>query len=331
MQKDSLLRQSMDDSFSLSIVAPIYNEEENVDMFLSELMSVVTKLTARYEVICVNDGSKDNTLGKLIEYHQKDPAIKIINLSRNFGQENALTAGLDYSCGDVVIPIDADLQDPPALIAEMISKWKEGFDIVYATRRIRQGESWLKKITSATFYKMMNKISDVSIPSNTGDFRLLDKRVVEALRQMPESGRFMKGLFSWVGFKQTSVLYDRQPRYSGKTKWNYWKLWNFALDGVTSFSCLPLRIWTYIGLLISLMSIFFALFQVLKVIIKGAEAPGYYSLIVAICFLGGIMLINLGILGEYVGRILIEVKKRPLYFISSVWGLDKDSKKDNQF
>ncbi len=320
-------RDNRNKSFSLTVVTPMHNEEENVDTFLTRLVTILSKLTSDYSIICVNDGSTDRTLEKLIEYHNANAAIKIINLSRNFGKEKALSAGLDYSQGDVVIPIDADLQDPPELIEEMINKWKEGFDVVYATRRIRHGESWFKKSTAAFFYKIINTVSEVPIPENTGDFRLIDKRVVEAIRRLPEEARFMKGVFSWVGFKQTSIMYDRQPRYLGKTSWNYWKLWNFSLDGFTSFSDLPIRIWSYVGFVISLFTLIYSVILITYALTKGIDVPGYASLMVVTLFLGGIILIGMGVLGEYIGRIFIEVKRRPLYLVVELWGFDRETEK----
>lgn len=332
----SLLRNTNSESFSISIVAPMYNEEENLDAFFSRVTGVVSGLTGRYEIVCVNDGSNDGTLGRLVNYHRINPCIKIVNLSRNFGKEMALSAGLEYATGDVVIPIDSDLQDPPEIISQMVDKWKEGFDVVYATRRVRNGESFFKKFTAHMFYKVINAISEIPIPHNTGDYRLLDSRVVAALKSLPESGRFMKGLFSWVGFKQTSVLYDREPRFKGRTKWNYWKLWNFALDGLTSFSHLPIRIWFYVGMFLSSIALMYAAFLVLLVLIKGREVPGYASLMVVMLFLGGINMIGLGFLGEYMGRIFSEVKRRPLYLVSDLWGFDgghpaKDSEAAGRF
>ena len=322
-----LLKTPRNRSFSLSVVAPMYNEEENIDIFLSRLIPILKKTTPDYNIICINDGSTDNTLEKLIENHKINSAIEIINFSRNFGKEMALTAGLDYSQGDIVIPIDSDLQDPPELIEEMVNKWKEGFDVVYATRRIRHGESWFKKSTAAFFYKIINAVSEIPIPENTGDFRLMDKRVVVAIRQLPEEARFMKGVFSWVGFKQTAIMYDRQSRFAGKTSWNYWKLWNFSLDGFTSFSHLPIRVWSYVGITISLFSLIYAVILVTYVIfVKGIDVPGYASLMVVTLFLGGIILISLGVLGEYIGRIFNEVKKRPLYLISDLWGFGRETK-----
>lgn len=313
------------DSVTLSIIVPLYNEQDNIDYLFSRLFSVLDPLKLRYEIICINDGSHDKTLEALMAYHRQYKVIKVINLSRNFGKEIALTAGIDYACGDAVIPLDADLQDPPELIDKLVEKWQEGYDVVYATRKARRGESWFKKFTANAFYRTIGKISQVSIPRNTGDFRLLDRKVVESLKQMPERTRFMKGLFAWVGYRQTFIEFDREPRFQGETKWNYWKLWNFALDGITSFSLWPLKVWTYVGVIISLISLLYALYLVLRTIILGIDVPGYASLMVAILFLGGIQLITLGIMGEYLGRIFVEVKERPLYLVRDSYGFDKDS------
>ncbi len=293
-----------------------------VDYLFDRLIEVLEKLTSTYEIICVNDGSRDNTLNCLIKYHQTKPQIKVINLSRNFGKEIALTAGINYATGEAVIPIDADLQDPPELIEQLVDKWQEGYDVVYATRISRQGETWLKRLTAHGFYKTIGKISRFSVPDNTGDFRLLDRKVVEALKQMPERNRFMKGLFAWVGFKQTSVLFERQPPFQGNTTWNYWKLWNFAIDGITSFSFLPLKVWSYIGLCTSCLSLLYASFLVIRTIIFGIDVPGYASLMVAVLFLGGVQLITLGIIGEYLGRVYEEVKRRPLYLVRECYGFE---------
>ena len=310
----------------ISIIIPCYNEEKNIDYLFERLEDVVKSLNITYEFICINDGSKDNTLDSLIKHHQRNKNIKIINLSRNFGKEIALTAGIDYAQGNAIIPIDADLQDPPELIHQLIEKWQEGYDIVYATRRSRQGESYLKRLTANLFYIVIEKISSVFIPRNTGDFRLLDRRVIEVLKTMPEKTRFMKGLFSWVGFKQTSIMFDRQPRLQGKTSWNYWKLWNFALDGITSFSSIPLRIWTYFGLFISFMSFIYATFLILRTLIFGIDLPGYASIMVTILFLGGIQLLTLGIIGEYLSRVYEEVKGRPIYIVRDIYGFEETIK-----
>jgi len=306
----------------ISVVAPLYNEQENIDALFRRLLEVLEALNTSYEIVCVNDGSRDNTLKNLLEYHQRYPQIKVVNLSRNFGKDIAMSAGIDYSQGMAVIPIDADLQDPPELIAEMIEKWQQGYDVVYASRRVRIGESWLKRFTAEGFYQVINKLSRVPIPPNTGDFRLIDRRVVESIKKMPERQRFMKGIFAWVGYKQTSILFDREPRYQGQTKWNYWKLWDFAIDGITSFSFLPLKVWTYVGLIIALVSLVYASFLMLRTIILGIDVPGYASLMVAVLFLGGIQLLTLGIIGEYIGRVYEEVKGRPLYLVRDCYGFE---------
>lgn len=305
----------------LSIVVPCYNEEPNLDYLLSRLLAVIEPLQITYEIICVNDGSQDNTLAKLIKHHHLNSNIKVINLSRNFGKEIALTAGLDHARGAAVIPIDADLQDPPELIAKMLEKWREGYDVVYAKRRSRHGETWLKQITANGFYRLLQKMTPVHIPQDTGDFRLMDRQVVEALKKLPETHRFMKGLFGWVGFKQTALEYDRLPRYKGRTKWNYWQLWNLAIEGITSFSALPLKVWSYMGLLISFGAFIYALFLIVRTLIFGIDVPGYASLMVAILFMGGVQLISLGVIGEYLGRIYAEVKRRPLYLIRDTYGI----------
>jgi glycosyltransferase involved in cell wall biosynthesis len=306
----------------LSVVVPVYNEEQNLDYLFERLISVLNRLNMTYEIVCVNDGSKDNTIERLIEHHQQNPAIKVVNLSRNYGKEIALSAGLDYTCGDAVVPIDADLQDPPELIAEMVAKWREGYDVVLATRRSRQGESWAKRFTANAFYRIIDRISHVPIPRDTGDFRLIDRRVVDAIKQLPERNRFMKGLFAWVGFKQTSILYDRPSRYKGETTWNYWRLWNLALDGITSFSFIPLKVWSYIGLLVAIPAFFYASFLVIRTVLFGVDLPGYASIMVAVLFLGGVQLVSLGVLGEYLGRVYEEVKGRPLYLVREAYGFD---------
>jgi len=306
----------------LSVVVPVYNEEQNLDYLFERLTSVLNRLNMTYEIVCVNDGSRDNTIERLIEHHQQNPAIKVVNLSRNYGKEIALSAGLDYTCGDAVVPIDADLQDPPELIAEMVAKWREGYDVVLATRRSRQGESWAKRFTANAFYRIIDRISHVPIPRDTGDFRLIDRRVVDAIKQLPERNRFMKGLFAWVGFKQTSILYDRPSRYKGETTWNYWRLWNFALDGITSFSFIPLKVWSYIGLLVAIPAFFYASFLVIRTVLFGVDLPGYASIMVAVLFLGGVQLVSLGVLGEYLGRVYEEVKGRPLYLVRESYGFD---------
>lgn len=313
------------DDVELSVVVPIYNEEPNIDYLFERLIPVLDRLNLKYEVVCVDDGSKDNTLNYLVEHHHRNPSIKVINLSRNFGKEIALTAGIDHATGAAVVPIDADLQDPPELIEELVAKWREGYDVVYATRRLRRGESWLKRLSANTFYQTITRMSPVEIPRNTGDFRLLDRRVVDALKQLPERNRFMKGLFAWVGFKQTSILYDRPQRYKGVTKWNYRRLWNLAIDGITSFSFLPLKVWSYLGLALSLLAFIYASFLIIRTLILGIDVPGYASLMVAVLFLGGVQLLSLGIIGEYLGRVYEEVKRRPLYLVRECHGFTSES------
>jgi glycosyltransferase involved in cell wall biosynthesis len=308
----------------ISIVVPIHNEAAGIAAFFAQLIPALERLRATWEVICVNDGSTDATLDLLIEFHRRTPAIKVISLSRNFGKDVALSAGFDFACGAAVIPIDADLQDPPELIAPMVAKWREGFDIVFATRKRREGDSWLKRTTARYFYEIFDRITDVPVPHDTGDYRLIDRRVVDVLVRLPERTRFMKGLFAWVGFKQIAITYDRQPRHAGDTKWNYWRLWNFALDAITSFSSLPLKIWSYLGVAISLFAFLFALFLAGLKIIRGIDLPGYASLMVAVLFFGGVQLISLGIIGEYLARMYSEVKGRPLYLVRDTWGFEEE-------
>jgi len=310
----------------LSVVVPMYNEAGNINEFYTRVKDVLTQLGEPWEIVCINDGSRDNTLAQLSALHQLDPRVKVINFSRNFGKEIALTAGIDHASGQAVIPIDADLQDPPELIVDLVNKWREGYDVVNATRRTRQGESWLKRATADAFYKVLEKTADIPIPRNTGDFRLLSRPVVTALRRIPERTRFMKGLFAWVGFKQATVLYDRHPRHAGQTKWNYWRLWNFAIDGIVSFSSAPLRVWGYFGLLIASLSFLYASFLIIRTWVYGIDLPGYASLMVIVLFLGGIQLITLGILGEYLGRIYDETKHRPLYIVRDYFGIDTETK-----
>ena len=312
----------MNNSAQISIIVPIHNESESLELFSSRLISVMNKLKRSYEIICINDGSKDDSYEKLLQIHHQNHCFKIINFSRNFGKEVALTAGIDYANGAAVIPIDADLQDPPELIEKLIAKWEEGYDVVYATRRSRKGESWLKKTSAKAFYYIFSKLNKVDIPADTGDFRLIDRKVIDALKKMPEKSRFMKGLFSWVGYKQTFILFDRDPRYLGKTSWNYWQLWNFALDGIFSFSSLPLRIWSYVGIIISFLSLLYASFLIVRTLLLGIDVPGYASIMVAVLFMGGIQLITLGVLGEYLSRVYEEAKARPLYLVREEIGFN---------
>jgi glycosyltransferase involved in cell wall biosynthesis len=253
-----------------------------------------------------------------------NPRVKLIDLSRNFGKELALTAGLDHASGEAVIPIDADLQDPPELIGEFVRLWREGYDVVYGVRKLRTGDGLGKRLTARMFYHLFNSLTEVCIPENTGDFRLMDRRVVEALRRLPERNRFMKGLFSWVGFRQTGVEYDHDARAAGTSKFKFWKLWNFAIDGITAFSTLPLRVWSYVGVGISLLAFLYAMFIMFRTLAMGSDVPGYASLIVAVLFLGGIQLITLGVIGEYLGRLYAEAKQRPPYVVGRTYGFDED-------
>ena len=299
----------------ISIIAPCYNEEETIEPFLRRIEEILTQINEPYEIVFINDGSRDNTLNVLLNAKQNFKNIRIINFSRNFGKEAALTAGLDKARGKAAIPIDVDLQDPPELIKDLVARWREGYDVVLAKRADRTSDSFAKRVSADLFYKLNGKISNVDIPNNVGDFRLMSKRVVEALKQLPENQRFMKGLFAWVGFKTTVIEYTREKREAGQSSFNGWKLWNFALDGITSFSTLPLRIWLYIGALVSFLSFLYGSFIILKTLIFGVDLPGYASLAVIMLFLGGIQLIGIGILGEYIGRIYSESKRRPSYII----------------
>jgi glycosyltransferase involved in cell wall biosynthesis len=308
----------------ISIVVPVHNEAAGIKEFFAQLLTVLERLGTTWEIICVNDGSTDGTLDLLLELRRRTPALKVISLSRNFGKDVALSAGFDFARGAAVIPIDADLQDPPELIAPMVAKWREGFDIVFATRTRRDGDSWLKRNSAYYFYKIFDRITDIPIPHDTGDYRLLDRRVVDVLVRLPERTRFMKGLFAWVGFKQAAITFERSPRHSGDTKWSYWRLWNFALDAITSFSSLPLKIWSYLGLAISVFAFLFAIFLAGLKIIRGIDLPGYASLMVAVLFFGGVQLISLGIIGEYLARMYSEVKGRPLYLVRDSWGFEEE-------
>ena len=299
----------------ISIVCPAYNEEEGIGLFLEKLIPVMEGLGRTYEIVFVNDGSRDHTLEVLRQEKKKYAHIRIINLSRNFGKEAALTAGLEYARGDAVVAIDTDLQHPPEVITEFVQKWEEGYDVVVGKRLSRTGEHPLKKLAARLFYTLHNKISDIEIPADIGDFRLMSRKVVDALKLLPENQRFMKGVFAWVGFKTAVVEYYQEERASGTSSFNGWKLWNFALDGITSFSTVPLRVWLYLGFVIATISFVFGLWIAVKTIIFGVETPGYASTMVMILFLGGIQLMGIGILGEYIGRLYKEAKRRPVYIV----------------
>lgn len=300
---------------AISIVCPVFNEAAAIDKFVSEMTLVMSAMNIEYELLFINDGSTDETLSVLVKCQEKTPQIKIIEFSRNFGKEAALTAGLDHARGNAVIPIDVDLQDPPELIPKMVEQWQQGYEVVLAKRVDRSQDTVSKRTSASWFYKFHNKIAHTPIPENVGDFRLLDRKVVEAIKQLPEKQRFMKGLFAWVGFKTTEVSYERQQRVAGKTTFNTWQLWNLAIEGITGFSTLPLRVWSYIGAIISGLAFIYGSLIVLRTTLWGVDLPGYASLLTVTLFLGGIQLIGLGILGEYIGRIYLETKSRPLYII----------------
>ena len=300
----------------ISIIVPSFNEEASLHLFHKEMSKVIEQLeNYDCEMIFVNDGSTDNTQTIIKNLAQEDPRVSGISLSRNFGKEAAMTAGLDYAKGDAVAVFDADLQDQPSLLISFVAEWEKGFDVVYAKRTHRDGESWLKKVTASLFYKLMLKISKVAIPQDTGDCRLMSRRVVDALKELKEHHRFMKGLFAWVGFPSTAVEYRRDPRVAGETKFNYWKLWNFALEGITSFTIAPLKVATYLGFLVSLISFLFGVFILAKTMIWGDVVKGYPTIMVTILFIGGIQLFFIGLLGEYLGRVFGETKNRPLYLV----------------
>lgn len=307
----------------LSIIAPMYNESEGISQFFDVMEKTMSLVDMDYEMICVDDGSKDNTLGLLREHAARNNKIKVVALSRNFGKEAAMTAAIDYANGDAILPIDADLQDPPELIPQMIEQWRAGYQVVYAKRISRGSDTLVKRNTAGWFYKLFNRMSDINIPENVGDFRLMDRRVVDAIKKLPEKDRFMKGLFCWPGFKHTTLEFERQSRVQGSTKFNYWKLWNFALSGITSFSTMPIRMGVYLGLIVSALSFIFGVYVIVKTAITGVDVPGYASLLVVVLFIGGIQLFFLGLMGEYIGRIYKEVKNRPIYYVAEEIGFDK--------
>ena len=308
----------------LTILVPVKDEEQGIAPFVSRVVDVLTKLAdpaaSSFEILFIDDGSVDRTMAEIRRACAADPRVRAISLSRNFGKEAALSAGLDHARGSAVVPLDVDLQDPPEALGEMIAKWREGFEIVYGVRSNRQSDSLPKRLTADLYYRAHNALSQDKIPEHAGDFRLLDRVVVDVIRAMPERTRFMKGLFAWAGFRQASVSYSREERTVGTTKFRYWKLWTLAIDGITSASTVPLRIWSYLGGMVALFAMAFAIFIVVRTIVSGSEVPGYASLMVAILFLGGLQLLSLGVLGEYVGRIMVETKHRPLYVIRETIG-----------
>lgn len=305
----------------ISIVTPMMNEAAAIQLFRAQLVEVANKITeARFQFICIDDGSNDGTLSHLLSIRAEDRRFEVIELARNFGKEAALSAGLAHARGDAVIPMDVDLQDPPSLIPAMIGKWRDGYDVVLARRTDRSQDSAAKRLSAAAFYWVHNRLSRVTIPENVGDFRLIDRSVVEALQLMPESQRFMKGIFAWLGFRTCTIDYERSVRAAGRTKFSAWTLWNLALDGITGFSTAPLRLWTYVGGLGAVASLLYAAIVIFKRLWSGVDVPGYASLIVVILFMGSLQLVSVGILGEYLGRTFVESKRRPSYIIRRKYG-----------
>lgn len=301
---------------TISILIPAYNEQEVLRHLYERLVKLAGETAGyNFEFLFVNDGSRDRTLEIIKGYAEKDKRVAYVNLSRNFGKEIAMIAGLDHATGDATVIIDADLQDPPELIPKMIAFWEDGYDDVYARRKSRAGEGWLKKLTSGAYYRVLQKSTTIPIQRDTGDFRLLSRRCVEALREFRETQRNAKGMFSWIGYKKKEILYDRDPRAAGETKWNYLKLTNLAIDGITSFTTAPLRISSILGVVISFAAFVYILYLVVRTTFFGTDLAGYPSMMAVILFLGGVQLLSLGVMGEYIGRIFNETKHRPLYFV----------------
>lgn len=308
------------------MIVPVYNEEDSISKFIAEVSAIIESITPKinYSIVFINDGSSDRTLARVYEHAQLNRKISAINLSRNFGKEAALYAGLCNAKGDAFIPIDVDLQDPPHLISEMIERWQCGAKIVNARRINRDSDSWLKRQSARAFYRVFNILSDRAIPSDVGDFRLLDREVVQVICQMGERSRFNKALFSWVGFDTEEVTFERPKRSAGQSAWSYWKLWKLSLDGIFSSSTAPLRFWTYFGAIIGVLMMLYSLFLLVRTLIFGIDVPGYASTVILIMTFGSLNLFALGIIGEYVGRIYTEVRQRPVYIISSTYNLNQD-------
>jgi polyisoprenyl-phosphate glycosyltransferase len=305
----------------LSIVTPFYNEGPDAARFLEHLTKALAGLDIPWSVVCVNDGSRDDTIDRLVEAHRRDPRIKVIDLSRNFGKEYALTAGLDHTGDDVVILMDSDLQHPPEMVPAMLAKWREGYDVVYMVRQVRGDIGLLGRFGRRLFYLLFRVASDVRLPPEVGDFRLMDPVVVAAIRRLPERTRFMKGIYHWVGFRQTGLTYEEGVRKDGRSRWGFWRLTALAIDGITAFSNLPLRLWGILGAIIAGVSLIYGISRIIRTLIYGIDVPGFESLIVSVMFLGGIQLLSLGVLGGYIGRIFNEVKARPLYIVRRTYGL----------
>jgi glycosyltransferase involved in cell wall biosynthesis len=306
----------------LSIVAPAYNEEKNLPAFIAAIVPVLEGIGEPFEIIFVDDGSKDGTLGMLAAAASQDPRIKVVGLARNFGKDIALSAGLAHTTGKAVIPIDCDLQHPPELIPEFVAKWREGYDMVLGVRSKRDEEGFLRRTASRTYYKLMRKMTSVEIPPNAGDFRLIDRKIIDVINDMPEKHRFMKGIFAWPGFKVASIEFQANVRANDtRTTWSFWRLWRFALDGLFSFSTAPLKIWTYVGVLSAFAAFVYLVITLVQRIAFGVDVPGYASLLIVVLFFNGLSLISNGIQGEYIGRIFEEVKHRPLYVVGKKIGL----------
>jgi glycosyltransferase involved in cell wall biosynthesis len=304
----------------LSVVIPFYNEGENVGHLFGRLLPALRGLGVSFEVVCVNDGSRDDTLDHLVKVQQAEPGlVRVVDLSRNFGKERALSAGLAHVRGRAVVPMDADLQHPPEAIADMLVKWREGWDVVYAVRHARTGQGWREKAFAKLFYWVFDNLSEVRLPREVGDFRLMDRKVVDAVNAMPERSRFMKGIFAWVGFRSTGILYVQGERAAGTSKFGFIKLLRFAVDGLTSFSNFPLRVWGVVGAVISTLAFLYILVRIVRTLLFGIDVPGYESLLVSVLFMGGVQLLTLGIIGDYLGRVFDEVKGRPLYIVRQVY------------
>lgn len=312
------MSSNRDVSETLTVVVPVFNEEDVLDEFYVRIRGVKEKLDLDLHVLFVNDGSTDGSLSKLDQLASSEPWIGYLNLSRNFGKEAAMSAGLDHVDCDAVVIIDADLQDPPELIPEMVKLWRQGYDTVYGQRTVRHGETWLKRTTADGFYRLMQGVGRFQLPRDTGDFRLLSRRAVSALRQLPERNRFMKGLFAWIGYPQIALPYNRDPRAAGSTKFNYWKLWNFALDGITSFTTFPLKLASYFGFIVAALAFAYGTFIVIRTLFFGDPVAGFPALMTVLTFMGGVQLLFLGALGEYIGRMFDETKRRPLYLIEKM-------------
>lgn len=315
----------------ISIVAPAYDEESGLAQFVRRVDAVMRGSGLDHEIVFINDGSTDGTLSVMRSLRAANPDITIVNLSRNFGKETAMTAGIAHAIGDAIVIIDTDLQDPPELIPEMIAGWRAGYDVVYAQRVERAGETWMKKTTASLFYWAVKRMGPVPIPQDTGDFRLMSRRAAQALLQIPERHRFMKGLYAWIGFPQKAIPYRREARFAGRSKWNYWQLWNLAIEGITSFTIVPLKLATYLGFAIALTAFAYGLVMVVKVIVFGDVVRGFPTLLSVMLLLGGVQLIVLGFIGEYLGRIFDETKQRPLYLLESVcWSAAAEARKAPQ-